>query len=56
MVELSIADSGVVRFDLMVDSEKRSLWFNARTSDTVVLDVDGNVCRNLREAIRDSSV
>ena len=55
MVELSIADSGVVRFDLMVDSEKRSLWFNARTSDTVVLDADGNICRNLRDAIQDPS-
>jgi hypothetical protein len=55
-VELSVADSGVVRFDLMIDGESRSLWFNARTSDTVVLDADGNVCRNVREAIQDSSV
>ena len=55
-VELSIADSGVVRFDLTLDGEKRNLWFNARTSDSVVLDADGNVCRNIREAIRDSSV
>ena len=54
-VELSIADSGVVRFDLTIDGEKRNLWFNARTSDTVVLDVDGNVCRNIREAISDSA-
>ena len=55
-VELSVADSGVVRFDLMIDGESRSLWFNARTSDTVVLDADGNVCKNIREAIQDSSV
>jgi len=55
-VELSVADSGVVRFDLTIDGEKRSLWFNARTSDTVVLEADGNVCRNLREAIQDSGV
>ena len=54
-VEMSAIDSGVVRFDLTIDGEKRSLWFNARTSDTVVLDADGNVCRNLREAIQDPS-
>ncbi len=55
-VELSVADSGVVRFDLTIDGEKRSLWFNARTSDTVVLDANGNVCKNIREAIQGSSV
>ena len=55
-VELSVADSGVVRIDLTLDGESRSLWFNARTSDTVVLDADGNICRNLREAIQDSRV
>ena len=55
-VELSVADSGVVRIDLAFDGESRSIWFNARTSDIVLLDADGNVCRNLREAIRDSSV
>ena len=55
-VELSVADTGVVRIDLTLDGESRSLWFNARTSDTVVLDADGNVCRNLREAIQDPSV
>ena len=55
-VELSAADTGVVRIDLTLDGESRSLWFNARTSDTVVLDADGNGCRNLREAIQDSSV
>ena len=55
-VELSVADTGVVRIALTLDGERRSLWFNARTSDTVVLDADGNVCRNLREAIQDSSV
>lgn len=55
-VELSVADTGVVRIDLTLDGESRSLWFNARTSDTVVLDADGNVCRNLREAIQDSDV
>ena len=55
-VELSVADTGVVRIDLALDGESRSLWFNARTSDTVVLDADGNICKNLREAIQDSSV
>ena len=55
-VELSVADTGVVRIDLTLDGEGRSLWFNARTSDTVVLNADGNVCRNIREAIQDSSV
>ena len=55
-VTLSVADSGVVRFDLTLDGESRSLWFNARTSDTVVLDADGNVCKNIREAIQGSSV
>ena len=55
-VELSVADSGVVRIDLTLDGESRSLWFNARTSDTVVLDADGNICRNLREAIQGPSV
>ena len=55
-VELSVADSGVVRFELTIDGEKRILWFNARTSDTVVLDADGNICRNIREAILDPSV
>ena len=54
-VELSVADSGVVRIDLTIDGETRSLWFNARTSDAVVLDADGNVCRNIREAISDSA-
>jgi hypothetical protein len=55
-VEISAVDSGVVRFDLTIDGEKRSLWFNARTSDTVVLDANGNVCKNIREAIQGSSV
>ena len=55
-VELSVADSGVVRFDFTLDGESRSLWFNARTSDAVVLDADGNVCKNIRETIQDSSV
>ncbi len=55
-VELSVADTGVVRIDLTLDGESRSLWFNARTSDTIVLDADGNVCRNIREAIQDPSV
>ena len=55
-VALSVADSGVVRIDLAFDGEKRSLWFNARTSDTLVLDADGKVCKNIREAIQDSSV
>ena len=54
-VELSVADTDVVRIDLTLDGESRSLWFNARTSDTVVLDADGNICRNLREAIQDPS-
>ena len=55
-VTLSVADSGVVRIDLAFDGEKRSLWFNARTSDTVVLDANGNVCRNIREENQESRV
>ena len=55
-VELLAADTGVVRIDLTLDGESRRLWFNARTTDTVVLDADGNVCRNIREAIQDSRV
>ena len=55
-VEMSAIDSGVVRFDLTIDGEKRSLWFNARTSDTVVLDADGNICKDIREAIQASSM
>ncbi len=54
-VELLAADTGVVRIDLTFDGENRSLWFNARTSDTVVLGADGNVCKNIREAISDSA-
>ena len=50
-VEVSVADSGVVRIDLTIDGESRSLWFNAKTSDTVVLDADGNVCKNMRESL-----
>ena len=41
---------------LSFDGEKRSLWFNASTSDTVVLDADGNICRNVREMIQDFCV
>ena len=55
-VELLAADTCVVRIDLTLDGESRSLWFNARTSDTVVLDADGNLCINIREAIQDSRV
>ena len=55
-VELLAADTCVVRIDLTLDGESRRLWFNARTSDTVVLDADGNVCKNIREAIQDPSV
>ena len=56
LVELSVADTGVVRIGLMFNGESRSLWVNARTSDPVVLDAAGNVCRHLREAIQDSDV
>lgn len=50
-VEVLVADSGVARIDLTIDGESRSLWFNAKTSDTVVLDADGNVCKNMRESL-----
>ena len=55
-VEVSVSDSGSVCFDLLFNGECRSLWFNAYTSDTAILDADGNVCKNIREAIQDSSV
>lgn len=55
-VEVMVFDSGIVRFDLLFNGERRSLWLNADTSDTVILDADGNVCKNIKEAIQDSSV
>lgn len=56
IVEVTVSDSGIVRFDLLCNGERRSLWLNADTSDTVILDADGNVCKNIKEAIQDSSV
>ena len=53
-VEVMVSDSGIVRFDLLFNGERRSLWLNADTSDTVILDADGNVCKNIRKAIQDS--
>ena len=50
-VEVAVSDSGIVCFDLLFNGERRSLWLNAYTSDTVILDADGNVCKNIREAI-----
>ena len=55
-VEVAVSDSGIVCFELLFNGERRSLWFNAHTSDTVILDVDDNVCKNIREAIQGSSV
>jgi len=55
-VEVSVSDSGIVCFDLLFNGERRSLWFNAYTSDAVILDADGNVCKNIKEAIQDSCV
>lgn len=55
-VEVAVSDSGIVCIDLLFNGERRSLWFNAYTSDTVILDADGNVCKNIREAIQGSSV
>ena len=55
-VEVAVSDSGIVCFELLFNGERRSLWFNAYTSDTVILDADGNVCKNIREAIQGSSV
>ena len=55
-VEVAVSDSGIVCIDLLFNGERRSLWFNAYTSDTVILDEDGNVCKNIREAIQGSSV
>ena len=54
--EVAESDSGIVCFDLLFNGEQRSLWFNAHTSDTVILDADDNVCKNIREAIQCSSV
>ena len=55
-VEVAVSDSGIVCFELLFNGERRSLWFNAHTSDTVILDADDNVCKNIREAIQGSSV
>ena len=55
-VEVAVSDSGIVCFDLLFNGERRSLWFNAHTSDTVILDADDNVCKNIREAIQGSNV
>ena len=52
-VEVAVSDSGIVRFDLLFNGERRSLWFNAYTSGTIILDADGKVCKNIREAIQD---
>ena len=51
MVEVAVSDSGIVCFDLLFNGERRSLWFNAHTSDAVVLDAEGKVCENVRNAI-----
>lgn len=50
-VELSVSDSGIVCFDLLFNGERRSLWFNAYTSDAVVIDAEGKICENVRNAI-----
>ena len=55
-VEVAVSDSGIVCFELLFNGERRSLWFNAHTSDTVILDAYDNVCKNIREAIQDSRV
>ena len=51
-VEVAVSDNGIVRFDLLFNGELRSLWFNAYTSGTIILDADGKVCKNIREAIQ----
>ena len=50
-VEVSVSNSGIVCFDLLFNGERRSLWFNFHTSDSVVLDAEGKVCENIRRAI-----
>ena len=50
-VEVAVSDSGIVCFDLLFNGERRSLWFNAHTSDAVVLDAEGKVCENVRNSI-----
>ena len=49
--EVSVSDSGIACFDLLFNGESRSLWFNAYTSDTVILDAKGSVCENIRRMI-----
>ena len=56
IVEVTVSDRGIVCFDLLFNGERRSLWLNADTSGTVILDADGNVCKNIKEAIQDSCV
>lgn len=50
-VESYVSDSGIVCFELAFNGERRSLWFNFHTSDSVVLDAEGKVCDNIRRAI-----
>ena len=50
-VESYVSDSGIVCFELAFNGERRSLWFNFHTSDSVVLDAEGKVCENIRRAI-----
>ena len=50
-VEVSVSDSGIACFDLLFNGDSRSLWFNAHTSDTVILDAKGSVCENIRRMI-----
>ena len=44
-VEVAVSDSGIVCIDLLFNGERRSLWLNADTSDTVILDADGTFAK-----------
>ena len=44
MVVLSVADNGIVRLDLAFNGVKSELWFNAWTSNAIVLGAEGRVC------------
>ena len=50
-VELSVSDGGIVCFEYVFNGERRSLWFNVYTSDAIVIDAEGKVCKDVNGAI-----
>ena len=50
-VGVAVSDSGIVCFELLFNGERRSLWFNVYTSDAIVIDAEGKVCKDVNGAI-----